>query len=602
MAWADDDAQLWGGPLAQRCMSPEDAERALCPQANTLQLRIQQAVDWCMEQKIPARIVVLKGRRSGSSLYCTKLFDLECRKRAGTKGIIMGDEYDRSDELLHMATEFAKSDVAPWGFGVESTDMLLRYGNKSRLKKDTALDPNAGRGAGYRLGLFSEAAHYPTGGARDAKRLMKATLLTIPKKPGTIVIAESTANGPEGWFAETWRNAAWPEYDDYWRKWEEGTAGKRDVLWLRVFAAWFEIPRNAIPCTPAEEKEIQRTLTNSEKFGVATYGWTPAQIKWRRQIIANDLSGNEDDFDQEYPHSPESAFVKTGRPAFNKDSLMIMRQQAQRAQDKWMIGELVPQGATRKQILDGDVSNLRVQFRATPPEQAWFAMIEPPTDGLSYIFPVDPASEAEVTEGSGDLDRMSMLMLRASYRRLMPDGRIIEQKPRLAARVMWDMMDTHPSADDTTLMAALVSAFYGHPVIPVETNKGEWVIAAFRRARLNLYRTQTSVRDVKQTTLTKLGFYTTEETRGLLVKTLQNAIHGTEFEAHDGSGVKEPAVEIEDLHTITELEQFVRDKKGKYKAAAGHHDDDVLCLGMGLYLMPSATLYRAPKRKRGMFT
>lgn len=600
--WADDNGDLWGGHVAEYAMrktEPEKAARLRQPEANTLQERCERALAYARKRGMPARIIVLKGRRSGCSLFWAKVFDLECKHIGGTRGVAMADQYDRSAEMHSMLSQFASSDAVPWGFGVETTDTVVRWGNGSVIKKETALDKNAGRGAGNRLAWFSEAAHYPSDGVRDARALMLATLNTIPQKPGTIVVAESTANGPEGWFPETWNAAEWPEDETYWHKWESPDSYTRteNVLWLRVFAAWFEIPRNAIPCTKEEAAHIFSRLSPSEREGVQRYQWRADQIKWRRTVIANNFGNDERMFDQEYPHSPESAFIATGSPAFNRVALAQLRREAERAQDQWMHGIILAQGATPHQIVNGDTKSLTVKFARAPEEEAWFSMIEPPMDGCSYIFPADPASERDVTDGKNELDRMSLLILRAGYWKPTDKGKVWV-RPRVVARIRRDMMDTHPSAEETTYMVALASKLYGEPCIPVETNKGEWCIAAFRRAGLNLYRTRVGAREVEQGITSRIGFVQTAESRTTIIKDLQSAVHGTEMEDQQGNTVRIPAIEVEDLGIVQELETFVRDKKGKYLAASGKHDDDVLCLAMGLHLIEHAVTYRMQVRRR----
>ena len=596
VSWSDDNGDLWAGPLARAAMPADQAERHQTPEANVLQLRIERAIAYARRRGIPARIIVLKGRRSGSSLGCANVFNLECRRQK-TQAVAMADQYDRSAEIFGMMSAFATSDVTPWGFGVKVSDTRIVYGNGSVVKKETALDKNAGRGAGNRLAWFSEAAHYPSDGDRDARTLMLATLNTIPQKVGTLVIAESTANGPEGWFPETWNAAEWPDDETYWQRWETAQTKKPDNLWIRVFAAWFEIPRNAIPCTPTEAKDIMARLSTSERQGVERYGWTPEQIKWRRNVVANNFSGDERTFDQEYPHSPDSAFLATGSPAFNRDSLAILRARAERAVDAWRWGVLEPQGASFADIIEGRTTDMRVQFRPTPAEEAWFGFIEPPTDGLSYILPVDPASERDVSDGKNDLDAMSCLVFRAAYT-TEQEAVTVNVRPRLVARIAPEVMDTHPTADQTIYLISLISHWYGRCIIPVETNKGEWVISLAKRAALPLYRTRTSARDQRTEITSKLGFYTTEESRLAILKTLQSLTHGVEMETVAGDTVRDVGVDLEDLRLVQQMETFQRDKRGKYIAAPGKHDDDVLCTALGLHLIASATTYHAPRKRR----
>lgn len=609
VSWSDDNGDQWAGSIAQAAMDPDDAVNCIVPEPNTLQLRIERAIAYAEARGQQARIIILKGRRSGSSLICAKIADLECRKRK-IKALCMGDQYSRSDEIFEMVSQFSRSDVVPWGFGVKVSDTTISYGNGSKLKKKTALDVNAGRGSGNRFLWFSECAFYPSDGVRDAAKLMTSALLTLSKKPGAIVIAESTANGADGWFHETWLGAEWPEDEDYFEKWQEREPPKQDALWLRVFAAWFEIPRNAMPVDgELERKVIMSRLSDSEAIGVARYGWTAEQLKWRRSVIKNDLKGDERMFDQEFPHSPESAFLTTGRNAFRADALATLRTAAERAKDRWQYGRLKFGGfnsrnenISRADILNGDTAQMTVRFERTTKEEAWVKIIEHPADGLSYLLTVDPASEKELAGGeNGELDRMSVLMLRAGYDEMRTiDGRQerVSIKPRLAARILWEVMDDHPDGDDTTLMLSLLNHYYGRPTTVVEVNKGEWVIMLLKRARVPMYRTRTGDRDRRKKKKEQLGFVTGPESRATVIKELQNLLHGHESEDADtGDVYKEPGMDIEDMHVVEELEHFVL-LKGKYQAASGHHDDDVLNLAIGNHLLASATTYRAPVRRR----
>ena len=600
VSWVDDNGQQWAGPLKQLTMDADVAAVCEKPEANTLQERCERAIEYAEKLGIPCRIIALKGRRSGCSLGWAAIVNHHCRKRR-MKALVMADLHKRSDEIFSFVRDFATSDVTPWGFGAEATATKVRYGNGSSVTKETAADPNAGRGGGFRFVWFSEAAHFPSAGERDARRLMVSTLSTIPQKAGTVVVAESTANGPDNWFAETWRDAVWPDDETYWQQWESANVKKPDMLWIRVFAAWFEIPRNAIVCAPEEAAAIFDRLSKAERFGVEKYGWTAEQLKWRRQVIASNFSGDEKNFDQEYPHSPDSAFLTTGSAAFNREAMTILRTQAERAVDQWQYGCLDYQGITGAQLRRGETRDMTLRFSRTPREEAWFAMIEPPADGLRYLFTIDPATEAEMAGDAKGLDRMSCLMLRAGYRKFIETSegkRLIEVRPRIVARIMPEVMEEHPDGEVWTNMAAAVCHLYGNPCTVVELNKGEAVLIRLRTAGINLYRTMTSARSIEQKTVGKYGWTTTKETRHTVVKGLQSLVHGTEFTDDQGNIVREPGIDIEDLHTIREMEHFIRNKDGRYEAGTGHHDDDVLNLAIGTHLLDSATTYRAAVRRR----
>ena len=106
VSWNDDSGQLWAGPAARAAMRPEMAQTALTPEPNTLQQRIERAIAYAKRKKIPARIIVLKGRRSGSSLGCAAAINLELKRRK-SKSLIMADEADRSTTIFGILSAFA---------------------------------------------------------------------------------------------------------------------------------------------------------------------------------------------------------------------------------------------------------------------------------------------------------------------------------------------------------------------------------------------------------------------------------------------------------------------------------------------------------------
>lgn len=597
VSWYDDDGNLWAGPIAKMQMEAEMAEMATEPEANILQRRVEQALRWCKDKGIPARIIVLKGRRAGCSLICGKVVDLECRVQK-TKALVMADVFKRSDEIFDLLGGFATSDVFPWGFGAQQAARTISYGNGSMAKKDTALDPNAGRGGGYRVLWFSEPAHYPTDGVRNAKKLMEATLNAVSKKAGSIVIAESTANGQSGWFYDRWNCAAWPEYDDYFKKWDSAPAPAHpDEMWIRVFAAWFETPRNAKEVEDDEERaRIVSKLTPAEKAGVERYGWTAEQLKWRRFTVRNDFNGDESRFDQEYPSDPNAAFVASGSPAFSRESLATLRAMATKAEPLWKYGVLEPVGATPEDVLNGRWGDASVIFRETPMEEAWVKVLESPLDDLRYMGWCDPSTGADVTDGEGNLDNTSIGVLRAGYTQEMSGGKSWLRRPRVVARIMREVMTWHPGERTTIYMMSLLMRWYGNCTLVVETNKGEWVVMGAKQAGLNLYRQQIFTQVTDKLT-SQLGFGQTEETRHSIITRLQSLVHGSEVE-RDGEPVWEPGIEVEDLGIVEEMETFVRSNKGRFAAANGKHDDDVLGLAMAAWLIEGATRYRTRKRAR----
>jgi hypothetical protein len=69
-------------------------------------------------------------------------------------------------------------------------------------------------------------------------------------------------------------------------------------------------------------------------------GATLEHLNWRRFAIVDEFDGDEELFKQEYPSTPEEAFLVSGRPVFNPDVCYANYQQAE--QNEFLQGDLVP--------------------------------------------------------------------------------------------------------------------------------------------------------------------------------------------------------------------------------------------------------------------
>jgi hypothetical protein len=133
----------------------------------------------------------------------------------------------------------------------------------------------------------SEVAYW-----RDGKTTIAGALQAVPEHlDNTWVVFESTANGAQGWFYN-----------------ECMAALQGDSEWKLHFYAWWWDDDYKLPLEPGEVIEY----TDEEQALADKHGLTPEQIKWRRKKI-RDLKGR---FQQEYPETPEAAFIHSGRVAF----------------------------------------------------------------------------------------------------------------------------------------------------------------------------------------------------------------------------------------------------------------------------------------------
>jgi hypothetical protein len=124
---------------------------------------------------------------------------------------------------------------------------------------------------------------------------LNGLLQSLPNADDTECFIESTANG----------------FNLFKELWDGAVSGENDFE--PFFAAWFETPEYRTPVPEGFERTLE------EEDLVALYGLDDEQLVWRRRRIA--ASGREL-FMQEYPCSPDEAFIASGRPVFNPEQIV----------------------------------------------------------------------------------------------------------------------------------------------------------------------------------------------------------------------------------------------------------------------------------------
>jgi hypothetical protein len=159
----------------------------------------------------------------------------------------------------------------------------------SEVSVATAGSRTSGRASSYTRVHGSEVAYW-----KDADWIIAGALQAVPEHGDTWVVFESTANGTDNWF-----------YTECMR------AMRGDSEWKFHFYEWWWDDEYALPLDPDELLEYDDT----EMALISKHKLNAEQIKWRRKK-QRDLG---DLFQQEYPESPEAAFLTSGRGVFQLD-------------------------------------------------------------------------------------------------------------------------------------------------------------------------------------------------------------------------------------------------------------------------------------------
>ena len=254
------------------------------------------------------RSIVLKPRQSGFSTVVAGINSHRMFMWSDERGIMLADKLDRTDEVFSIYNTFRKSthpSILPLKHpkDVFNTQQIYFENKRSGFKGETQNDPHAGRAGTRRWAHLTEFAFYS-----NADSIDEGIQNSIPLAPGTRIFKESTAFGMSGIGAS------------FYNQWEAANRG--ETIYKPFFVAWYEVDDYALK-VPNDFK-----ITHQEKDLVKMCkGITEANLVWRRLKLkeyassTNQIFSPEERFCQDFPSYPEEAFLSSGRPVFDQNTI-----------------------------------------------------------------------------------------------------------------------------------------------------------------------------------------------------------------------------------------------------------------------------------------
>lgn len=305
---------------------------------NQPQKKLRDTISELRANKKPVRIIILKARQMGFSTYT----EADCFHQTVTNKMynstIIAHEEQASQNLYNMFKRYYENlpdALTPMRKRNNAKELLFENptaddiekrrnpGLQSTVKVATAKNTATGRSQTINYLHASEVAFWD-----NPKETFTGLLQCVPRTANSTVIMESTANGVGDYFYDMWQNAV---------------AGKNQFIPL--FFPWFDMLDYTIPFESEEEKkkfieEVEytfkdqegRTIYTEEKEIMMDHGVTYEQLNWRRWCIANNCGGDVDQFHQEYPCTPDEAFIASGRPRFNVSVLKQYRRNCEKGE------------------------------------------------------------------------------------------------------------------------------------------------------------------------------------------------------------------------------------------------------------------------------
>lgn len=500
---------------------------------NSSQARIVEAIQQQRRLGLPVRIVVLKSRQMGTSTLCEAIIYAFCTQRGVSQGLVLADDEDGASDIFKMNETFydgMKVDhphLTPQKQRSDERRMEFHH-TKSGIRIETANNKRAGRKYTYRYAHLTEVAFYPR-----FKELMAGLLPSIPDKPETILILETTANG----------------LGDFHRFWVEKKrlfeAGRTE--WIPIFLPWKEHTEYSRPFTDKRTKEkFVETLTDEEKLIAKLHDLNMEQLNWRRHTIEDVYNGDRDTFEVEYPLTDREAFKSTSKRIF-PDRLV----EPQRVHV-----------APPKQRGEIQIVNRRPSFLPDP--QGFLKIYKEAQPEWQYVIGADSCESA-----------------------LSHD----EACAQVLARNTWEQvahLHGHIAPDDFARMLFSLGQYYNMALIAPERN-GPGAVTVMKLAEMfypNLCRTPKAVvtDGGKWIETEEIGFHTNSKTKPQIMDKLSSSLRDLLLVLHDSQ-------------TLDELETFVIKKineEGYIQTGAeeGFRDDCVVALAIATWYAHQLTIFK----------
>lgn len=479
---------------------------------NSPQRRLYDVIKHEAQADKPIRIIILKARQMGFSTLTEALIFHRTATKENVNSLIIAHKDDATSNLFSMSKLFYNelpSKLKPHRKASNAKELIFDaparaeniIGLNSKIKCATAGGDGVGRSDTFSNVHISEFAFW-TGNKMET---LNGLLQSVPSQPGTMVIIESTANG----------------FDEFKRLWDAAVNKENDFI--PVFFPWYELAEYQKPYDGFE-------LTEEEKELRKRFSLSLEQLSWRRWCIKNNCGGDIDLFKQEYPATPEEAFIATGACIF--DTQRIINR----------INDLSNYRPIKEGLFlydyDGvSISNIRWEDK----EKGYIKIFEEPQDRCPYVLGGDTAGEGSDYFTAHVIDNTTGVQC-AVFR----DDRIDE--------------------DEYARQIYCLGMYYNTALVGLEANFSTYPIKELAR----LGYPKQYVREAPDTFTGAIkksyGFRTTSSTRPVILANLVSI-------------VRDEVYLINDIVTLREMLSFVK-IKGKPQAEEGEHDDLVMGLAI----------------------
>lgn len=492
---------------------------------------------------------ILKGRQQGLSTIILALYFLDTINNPRVYSVVIAHDAESAERMFQMIRRFwenlpagKKPSLKPVGDGPKGRANTREFywpGIDSSFFVGQAGTKDFGRSSTINNAHCSEVASWA-----DGASLVAGLGQAVPQ--GGNIFYESTAKGFGNWFEEEYHRIE-----------------RRESVCKSRFYAWFDDPD--YQTEPKEDLVLKPDELETQR----RYSLTLAQMQWWHDK-GLELGKKRE---QEYPCSPNEAFLVSGTPYFDTallDRLLKdVRMPIYRADfehHKPGIHE-----AFARDIKEfGDRPGKLLSYESDL--EVW----KLPQDGECYVIGADPA---EGLNPKGDPDNCSASVLRRR------DGLQVAHLEGCWGTHDFGMMLVSLARFYNDALLCIERNNHGHAVINSAVNMGGYPHQVGREPSGVYVHVQYDQRDYQKELSKKPGFPTTAESKTLALDALKTGVE------------QDLTRKIQSPKTLRQMIRFVELPGGKYGGEANSHDDSVMSEAMAswMLLQTDVQVYGPPK-------
>lgn len=492
---------------------------------NSPQQKLYNIIKFQKFHNKPVRIIILKARQMGFSTETESIAFKEATTHSNYKVGIITHSEEATTNLFNMSKlmyDYLPEEMKPSLKASNAKELIFDKadgtGLKSKIKCMTAGGKGVGRSDTFNFLHISELAFWPG----DKKTTMTGLLQSVPNSPNSVVIIESTANGFE-YFKELWDKAVNGEND-----------------FIPLFIGWNELEDYQMKYNGFE-------LTAEEEYLKNTYNLTLEQLTWRRWCLNNNCGGDIEQFNQEYPLTPENAFISTGSCFFNKE-IIINRK------NKIINNKAFRTGFFSYSFINDKIFNISF----IDDIKGYIKIYEDVKNGHPYVIGGDTAGEG--------VDNFTAQVI---------DNSNGHQVARLKGKL---------DEDEYARQVYCLGMYFNEALVGIENNYSTYPtkkLKEYRYRKMFLREIEDNIADKFQE---KYGFVTNKATRPIILGILKEVL-------------RDNIDWIVDVDTLDEALTFIVNDKGRAEADVGKHDDLIMALAITYYIREQQTFIVTQKNE-----